>query len=73
MASASLEATGRGRTAAAAHQEALGRVYQVYQDQASTMAYSDVFLIAGLISFAVAPLCILLSPRKGGGGGAGAH
>jgi DHA2 family multidrug resistance protein len=62
-----------GRTAAAAHEEALGRVYQVYQDQASTLAYADVFLVAGLISFAVAPFCILLSPRKGGGGGAGAH
>ena len=62
-----------GRTASAAHQEALGRVYQVYQDQAATLAYSDVFLVAGVISFAVAPFCILLSHRKGGGGPAGAH
>ncbi len=61
-----------GRTASAAHEEALGRVYQVYQDQATTLAYSDVFLVSGLISFAVVPFCILLSPRKGGGG-AGAH
>jgi len=57
-----------GRTASAAHEEALGRVYQIYQDQAATLAYSDVFLIAGVISLAVAPFCILLlSPRKGGG------
>jgi len=62
-----------GRTASAAHEEALGRVYQVYQDQAATLAYADVFLIAGVISFLVAPICMLLSSRKGGGGPAGAH
>ncbi len=63
-----------GRTASAAHQEALGKVYQVYQDQAATLAYADVFLVSGIISIAVAPFCILLlSPSKGGGGRAGAH
>jgi DHA2 family multidrug resistance protein len=63
-----------GRTASAAHQEALGRVYKIFQDQASTLAYADVFLVSGVISLIVAPFCILLlSPRKGGGGPAGAH
>ena len=62
-----------GRTASAAHEEAIGRVYRVYQDQAATLAYADVFLVAGVISFLVVPFCILLSPRKGGGGPAGAH
>ena len=63
-----------GRTASAAHQEALGKVYQVYQDQAATLAYADVFLVAGIISVAVAPFCILLlTPTKGGAGRAGAH
>lgn len=67
----SLEAMGR--TAAAAHEEAIGRIYHVYQEQATTLAYSDVFLIAGVISLAVAPFCLLLSRRKGGGGAAAAH
>ncbi|WP_018268596.1 DHA2 family efflux MFS transporter permease subunit [Methylosinus sp. LW4] len=59
-----------GYVGQAAHDAALGKVYQVYQEQSATLAYADVFLVAGLVSFAVAPLCFLLSSRKGGGGAA---
>jgi MFS transporter, DHA2 family, multidrug resistance protein len=62
-----------GRTASVARDEAIGQIYQMYQQQAETLAYSDVFLVAGVVSFLVAPLCLLLTPRKGGGGGAAAH
>lgn len=62
-----------GRAANAAHTTAIGKVYQVYQQQAETLAYGDVFLVAGTISFVVAPFCFLLSSRKGGGGDAAAH
>jgi DHA2 family multidrug resistance protein len=60
-----------GRTASAAHDQAIGRVYQLYQQQAASLAYIDVFLWAGVVSFIVAPFCFLMSPRKGGGGPAG--
>jgi MFS transporter, DHA2 family, multidrug resistance protein len=62
-----------GRSASAAQGEAIGRAYQLFQQQAETLAFSDVFFLAGLISFVVAPFCFLLSPRKGGGGSAAAH
>ncbi|HXY57860.1 MAG TPA: DHA2 family efflux MFS transporter permease subunit [Methylocystis sp.] len=62
-----------GRTAGAAHVEAVGRVYQDYQQQAATLAFIDVFLVSALVAFTVAPFCFLLSSRKGGGGPSAAH
>jgi MFS transporter, DHA2 family, multidrug resistance protein len=62
-----------GRVAGAAREEAINRVYQMFQEQAQALAFSDVFLVTGVISFLIAPICFLLSPRKGGGGPAGAH
>jgi MFS transporter, DHA2 family, multidrug resistance protein len=59
-----------GHAASAAHEMALGRVYQVYQRQAEILAYSDVFYYVSLVAFAVVPLCFLLSNVKGSGGGA---
>ncbi|MGP0058293.1 MAG: DHA2 family efflux MFS transporter permease subunit [Beijerinckiaceae bacterium] len=57
-----------GNTAQAAHDLALGRVYQVFRTQAAILAYSDVFLYLSVVAFAVVPVCFLLSPRKGRGG-----
>jgi DHA2 family multidrug resistance protein len=57
-----------GHTAQAAHDLALGKVYQVFREQAAILAYSDVFLYLSVVAFAVVPVCFLLSPRKGRGG-----
>jgi len=62
-----------GHAASSAHDVAVGKVYQVFQAQAAVLGYSDVFLLAGAVAFAVAPLCFLLSGVKGGGGGGAAH
>ncbi len=59
-----------GHAASAAHELALGHVYQVYQRQAEILAYSDVFYYVSLVAFAVVPLCFLLSNVKGSGGAA---
>lgn len=59
-----------GHTANSAHDAAVGKVYQVFQAQAALLGYSDVFLLAGAVAFAVAPLCFLLSSVRGGGGAA---
>jgi DHA2 family multidrug resistance protein len=32
------------------------------------LAYSDVFLLAGVVAFAVVPFCFFLSGKKGGFG-----
>ncbi len=55
-----------GHAASSAHDVAVGKVYQVFQAQAAVLAYSDVFLLAGAVAFAMAPLCFLLSAGKGG-------
>jgi len=62
-----------GRTASAAHSEAMGKAYQVFAQQAEVLGYGDVFLLASLVTFIVAPFCFLFTPRKGGGGPGGAH
>jgi len=62
-----------GHAAAAAHDLALGRVYQMYLLQAQILAYSDVFYFLSFFAFAMVPVCFVLSRRKGGGGRPGAH
>ena len=59
-----------GHGASAAHDIAVGKVYQLYRAQAEVLAYSDVFFFTALIAFAVVPFCFFLSGVKGGGGGA---
>jgi MFS transporter, DHA2 family, multidrug resistance protein len=63
----SLVATGH--VVSSAHDIAVGKAYQVFQSQAAILAYSDVFLYAAIVAFAVVPFCFLLSGMKGGGGG----
>ncbi|HUI20643.1 MAG TPA: DHA2 family efflux MFS transporter permease subunit [Methylocella sp.] len=61
-----------GQAASAAHDVAMGRVYQVYLAQAEVLAYSDVFFFTALVAFAVVPFCFFLSDVKGSGRG-GVH
>jgi MFS transporter, DHA2 family, multidrug resistance protein len=61
--------TAMGRPASSVHDIAVGQAYQVFRIQAAVLAYSDVFLFAGIVAFAVVPFCFFLSPKKGGGGG----
>ncbi|HVX77750.1 MAG TPA: DHA2 family efflux MFS transporter permease subunit [Bradyrhizobium sp.] len=61
-----------GRVGVAAHDVAVGRVYQVFRAQVTVLAYSDVFFYCAIIAFIVAPFCLLLSPKIGGARG-GAH
>ncbi len=60
--------TAMGRAASAAHDIAVGQAYQALRVQAAALAYSDVFLFAGLVAFAVVPFCFFLSGKKGGAG-----
>jgi MFS transporter, DHA2 family, multidrug resistance protein len=47
---------------------AVGQAYQDFRVQAAVLAYSDVFLLAAVVAFAVVPFCFLLSGKKGGAG-----
>jgi DHA2 family multidrug resistance protein len=60
--------TAMGRAASAAHDIAVGNAYQVFRVQAAVLGYSDVYLLAAMVSFAVIPFCFLLSGKKGSGG-----
>lgn len=62
-----------GRVGAAAHDVAVGRVYQAFRTQAAVLAYSDVFFYCAMISFAVVPFCFLLSSKTGGARPGGGH
>ncbi|MCI0600464.1 MAG: DHA2 family efflux MFS transporter permease subunit [Beijerinckiaceae bacterium] len=57
-----------GRTASAAHDIAVGKAYQAFREQAAVLAYSDVYMLAAVVAFAVIPFCFFLSGQKGGGG-----
>lgn len=62
-----------GHTAAAAHDVAVGMVYQAFRKQAQILAYSDVFLYAGLVALCVVPFCFFLTKRKAARGAGGGH
>ncbi|WP_395665308.1 DHA2 family efflux MFS transporter permease subunit [Methylocella sp.] len=62
-----------GHAAQAAHDLALGRVYQSYRTQAQVLAYSDVFFYCGLVALCVVPFCFFLSNTIAARGAAGAH
>ncbi|MGH6849758.1 MAG: DHA2 family efflux MFS transporter permease subunit [Methylocella sp.] len=62
--------TAMGHAANAAHDIAVGQAYQVFRVQAEVLAYSDVFLLAATVAFAVVPFCLFLSGTKGGAGAA---
>lgn len=50
-----------------AHSMAIGRVYQVFRQQATVLAYSDIFIISAAITVLLVPVCFLFSSRKGDG------
>lgn len=56
---------GMGHPVNIAHNMAIGRAYQVFRQQATVLAYSDIFITAALISIAVIPVCFLFTTRKG--------
>lgn len=62
--------TAMGYAAGAAHDAAVGKVYQVYRTQAEVLGYSDVFRYTAIVAFAVVPFCFFLSRTKGGSRGA---
>jgi len=53
-----------GQSAETATASAMGRIYRTLQQQASILAYSDVFGLAALLAFASAPIALLFSARK---------
>jgi DHA2 family multidrug resistance protein len=57
----------------AAHDAAIGFVYQSFRTQVAVLAYSDVFYYCALLSLFVVPFCFLLSPKVGGAGRGGGH
>jgi DHA2 family multidrug resistance protein len=50
-----------------------GEINQLFQGQASLLAYRDLFVYCGIAAFAIIPLTFLFSPSKAGGGGGGGH
>jgi DHA2 family multidrug resistance protein len=56
-----------GHAAGAAHDVAVGKVYQSFRAQAAVMGYSDVFLFTSLVAFAVVPFCVFLTNKKAAG------
>jgi DHA2 family multidrug resistance protein len=51
-----------------------GEINQLFQGQASLLAYRDLFVYCGIAAFCAIPLTFLFSPSKaGGGGGGGGH
>jgi MFS transporter, DHA2 family, multidrug resistance protein len=64
---------GLGRVGAAAHDAAVGRVYQVFRTQAAILGYRDVFFYCAVVAFLIVPLCFLLSPKTGGMRAGGGH
>jgi DHA2 family multidrug resistance protein len=62
-----------GRVGAAAHDIAVGRVYQVFRIQVAVLAYSDVFFYCSIVAFLMVPFCFVLSPKMGGARGGGGH
>ena len=56
-------------SSAATHQ-----VYTSFHEQAQVLAYNDVFSMVAVLSFIIAPMCLLFAPSKAGGKpGGGGH
>jgi MFS transporter, DHA2 family, multidrug resistance protein len=55
-----------GRAGSAIHDEAVGRIFQVFRMQAAVLAYADIFMYAAILAFVMIPLSFLVSPKKCG-------
>ncbi len=65
---------GLGRSPAEAATTAVNMIYQTLHSQAQILAYSDIFLFTSILAFALAPVALLFSASKMGGGAAkGGH
>ncbi|SFK01528.1 DHA2 family efflux MFS transporter permease subunit [Methylocapsa palsarum] len=53
-----------GRAAGAAHDIAIGQVYQSFRTQAQVLGYSDVFVYVAIVSFSVVPVCFFMTNKK---------
>jgi MFS transporter, DHA2 family, multidrug resistance protein len=62
-----------GHSISAAHDMALGKIYQSIRAQSAIMAFSDVFVYCALVAFAVVPFCFLMTNKKSSGGPGAAH
>ena len=63
----------QGNPAGGTAQQATNWLYQQLHAQASVLAYSDVFMITAIMSFAIIPFCFLMSGNTGGGSKPAAH
>ena len=63
----------QGHAAATTMQGATNYLYQQLHAQASVLAYSDVFMITAILSFALVPICLLAGNKSGKGGAGPAH
>jgi DHA2 family multidrug resistance protein len=61
-----------GSTAEEAMLAAPGQVFQILQEQASTLAYLDVFFIIGLLSLSIAVAAVFMTNVRPGAGSGGA-
>ena len=61
----------KGATTVDAARQALAFVQQLVQQQASFLAYIDVFVVLGVLAFCMIPLAMLVRPVKQGKGAAG--
>ena len=59
---------GMGRSPGDAATTAVTMIYQTLHSQAQILAYSDVFLFTSILAFALAPVALLFSASKMGGG-----
>jgi DHA2 family multidrug resistance protein len=62
-----------GRDAATAQSTAVGMMFTTLKQQASILAYSDVFLYCAVLAFCIVPLAFLFSGTKSGSGAAPVH
>ncbi len=63
-----------GRASSMVHSQAVGQVFQQFRQQATVLAYSDVFALCALLAFSMVPLTLLFSPTKAASkGGPPAH
>jgi MFS transporter, DHA2 family, multidrug resistance protein len=53
-----------GRAGSAVRDDAVGRIYQVFQLQAAVLAYADIFMYAGVIALIMVPFSFLVAPIK---------
>ena len=74
MSQAELALRSLGRSSLEVHSLAVGRIYQTFLQQASILAYANVFFYLSILAFCIVPLCFILSNAKvGGGGPSGGH